>query len=113
MVVTALSIVALGMVLMFNNWTMVTITSLSILGFYIGWYYLRFLQVHVDGSKGDISDAFELANFAAPCCHGCITSLGNFALGVGKLCGFFQSRNAQTNLLPIVIQVEFSIELGD
>jgi hypothetical protein len=37
-----------------------------ITGVYVAWFYLRFFQLHDDGTKGDHADSFSFASFFPP-----------------------------------------------
>ncbi len=82
----------------------------AIMGSYLGWYFLRFLHVHPDGTVGDISKAFEFTILFPEVCSPWISPLGTFVYNVVKLCGYFKKRDSQ--LLPNV-QVCNLLELQD
>lgn len=57
--------VALGVVL----GRVVEVAALVLFAQYAGWWYLRFLQPHQDGSRGDGSEEFRFATFFPPAVH--------------------------------------------
>ncbi|GLE06232.1 hypothetical protein PINS_up015474 [Pythium insidiosum] len=75
----------------------------SVLGAYLGWYYLRFFNKNADRSVGDISEEFGLVVLFPDCCASVVGPVANFSFSVAKLCGYFKNRSAKAaSALPIV-----------
>lgn len=79
----------------------------SVLGGYLGWYYLRFLNKNLDNTVGDVSDDFALVTLLPDFCGSEVGPFANFCFNVVKLCGYFKNRAAKAKpTLPIVTNTQ-------